>query len=78
MDPVTAISGAVDSVARLANTGLEAIFAPRMAKWANIPEWLSPKDFQQEDHTMEIILGGIALAFIALMVAIIIVTVRKK
>jgi hypothetical protein len=76
-DPISAVAGAVDSVFTFYNTAVEAVTTPMRARWENLPEWLSPADFQQEDYTLEILLGGIVIAFVVLVGVIAFIAARK-
>lgn len=72
-DPISAVANAVGSIFDTIGIAL----APRKARWENLPEWLSPADFQQQDYTIETILGGIAVAFVILVIVIAVIAVRK-
>ena len=76
-DPISAIAGAVDSVFTFYTTAVDAVATPMRARWDNLPEWLRPTDFQREDYTLEIILGGIVIAFLVLVIAIGLIAARK-
>lgn len=76
-DPISAVAGAVDSVFTFYSTAVEAIATPMQARWENLPEWLSPADFQREDYTLEIILGGIVVAFVVLIGVTAFIAARK-
>ena len=68
---VTAISALGASVVNLLAAG-------KQAKYGRLPDWMTPKDFQRENYTMEIILSGLALAFLAIIISAAIILARKK
>lgn len=76
-DPVTAIANLGTEMYRFFQSGIDALTFQSKARWNNLPEWLSPADFQQQDYTLETILGGIAIAFVILVIVIAVVAVRK-
>lgn len=76
-DPVTAIANLGTEMYKFFQAGIDALTFKSKARWDNLPEWLSPADFQQEDYTIETILGGIAVAFIIIVIVIAVVAVRK-
>jgi hypothetical protein len=76
-DPVTAIANLGTEMYRFFQAGIDMVTFKSKARWDNLPQWLSPAEFQQEDYTMETILGGIAVAFIIIIIATAIVAVRK-
>ena len=61
MDPVSAIVMATLSVG---TSVIDLIAGNRAAKYGRLPDWLSPKDFQQKSYTMEIIIIGLFVAII--------------
>ncbi|PHN06166.1 hypothetical protein [Flavilitoribacter nigricans] len=61
MDPVSAIANAVGQV-------FGPIFSRK--RRGDVPDWLSPKDFQVEDNTPVIILGAGSLILIIIIIAI--------
>lgn len=77
-DPISAIANAVTSIYNFYGKGIDALTYKGKARWANLPEWLRPGDFQEEDHTMEYLLGGLAAVFVIIVLAIAIVATRKR
>lgn len=71
----------MDSTSSIAQ-GVGSIFdfftASKAAKYGRLPDWLSPKDFKDQDNrTQTIIIGGVVL-LAAVIIAIIISVTRKK
>ena len=68
---IAAIAGLGAGVTNLVATN-------KQAKYGRLPDWLSPKDFQQKDYKIEIVFGVIALLFLLLIIGAIILTIKKK
>ena len=56
-------------------TGL--ISGSREAKYSRLPDWLSPKDFQREDKTLDYLMIGMAIVMIVLIGSIAFVMIKK-
>jgi hypothetical protein len=65
MEPVSAIIAAVLSAGA-------AIFSKAGSKKERLPDWLSPKDFQQRDRTVQYIILAIAATLIAILLLVVI------
>lgn len=76
-DPVTAIANLGTEMYRFFQAGIDMVTFKSKARWDNLPQWLSPAEFQQEDYTLETILAGIAIAFVVLVIVIAVVAIRK-
>ena len=61
MDPVSAIVMATLSIG---TSVIDLIAGNKAARYSRLPDWLSPKDFQQKSYTMEIIIIGLFVAII--------------
>ena len=66
MDPASAI---ISAVLGAGTAVLDTINTGRAAKYDRLPDWLSPRDFQRRDYTIEIIIGS--MAFIILIIVVI-------
>ena len=64
MEPIGAIAGLVDGV-------IDLFTAEKKAKYNRLPDWLSPKDFQKQERTADIILIGMFVVLIIVIIAII-------
>ena len=64
MEPVSAIIAAVLSAGA-------TIFSKTGSKKERLPDWLSPKDFQQRDRTVQYIILAIAIALIAIVLLVV-------
>lgn len=64
MDPVTLI---LTTLFTAGSTIFGTISGNKAAKKQRLPDWLSPRDFQRKDYTLEIIIGGIALIIIVIL-----------
>lgn len=67
MDPVSAI---VTAVAGLGTSIANLFTAGKNAKYGRLPDWLSPRDFQKNDRTLEIALAVIGVVLIVVIIAI--------
>jgi subtilase family serine protease len=65
MEPVSAIIAAV-------LTAGATIFSKTGSKKERLPDWLSPKDFQQSDRTVQYLILAIAIALITIIVLVVI------
>lgn len=77
MDPITAIAQAAGSFFNAASTSIEAITFQSKVRWSKVPDFLRPTQFQRTDKTTDYIIGGIAVAFIVVVIAVAIVAARK-
>lgn len=68
----------ISAIAGLGGSILNLTATNKAARYERLPEWLSPKDFQQKDYKLEIMLGGIALLLVLIMAAAIFITIKKK
>ena len=68
----------VTAIGALGSSIINLIASSKQAKYGRLPDWMTPKDFQRENYTMEIILGGMGLALLAIIIAIAIITVKKS
>lgn len=67
MEPVSAIAGAVSNIFG----GVVALIEGRREqKYGRLPDWLSPRDFQRNDYTVEIIIGAMLLVLIIVIIGI--------
>lgn len=64
MEPVSAIAGLLGDVVNF-------FTASKQAKYGRLPDWLSPKDFQRQDRTADIILIGMLVVLLAIIIAIV-------
>lgn len=71
MDPISAIANAVGQVFSGVVTMVEG---RRESKYGRLPDWLSSRDFQRKDYSLELIIGGLLLTLII----VIIVMARSK
>lgn len=67
MDPVTAIANAVSNIF---GGVVNIVEGRRWAKYGRLPDWLSPREFQRQNYSSELIIGGLALALILVLVLI--------
>ncbi|MEO0338113.1 MAG: hypothetical protein AAF242_02760 [Bacteroidota bacterium] len=67
MDPVSAIITAVLSTT---SSVLDTISTNRAAKYGRLPDWLSPRDFQKRDYTIELLIGGILFILVVIFIVI--------
>lgn len=75
MDPASAIATAIGQAT---SSVFDFLTASKAAKYGRLPDWLSPKDFKDQDNrTQTIIIGGVVL-LAAVIIAIIISVTRKK
>lgn len=75
MDPVSAIATAVGQAT---SSIFDFLTASKSAKYGRLPDWLSPKDFQDGDkRTQTIIISGVVV-FVVILGAIIFSITRKK
>ena len=65
------------AVGALGSSILNLVAASKEAKFGRLPDWLAPKDFQREDYTLEIILAGLLIAFLAIVIATAIIASKK-
>lgn len=71
MDPVSAVAQGVGSI-------FDWLTAGKMAKYGRLPDWLSPKDFNDQDkRTQTLIISGVVI-LIVILGAIIFTITRKK
>jgi hypothetical protein len=68
----------ISAIANLGGSIINLSATNKAAKYDRLPDWLSPKDFQQKDYKMEIIFGVLALVFILLLIAAVFVTIKRK
>lgn len=73
-DPVSAVANAVGAVADFANNGIDLLFGGRRRRESTLPDWLSPRDFQQQDNTPLFV----ALGLMVLVVVVLILIAKKK
>ncbi|MCB0653950.1 MAG: hypothetical protein KDC85_21915 [Saprospiraceae bacterium] len=67
MEPVSAIANAVSNIFG----GVVALIEGRReSKFGRLPDWLSPRDFQRRDYTVEIIIGAMLLVLIIVIIGI--------
>ena len=67
MEPVSAIANAVSDIFG----GVVALIEGRReSKFGRLPDWLSPRDFQRRDYTVEIIIGAMLLVLIIVIIGI--------
>lgn len=65
------------AVGALGSSILNLIAVSKQAKFDRLPDWLTPKDFQRKDYTLEIILAGLLIAFLAIVIATAIIASKK-
>lgn len=71
MDPVSAVAQGIGSI-------FDWLSAGKAAKYGRLPDYLSPKDFQDQDkRTQTIIISGVVV-FVVILGAIIFSITRKK
>ena len=63
MEPIGAIVGMIGSV-------VDLFTADKKARYDRLPDWMSPKDFQRQDRTADILLIGMIIVLIAIIIAI--------
>lgn len=68
----------VTAVGALGSAVLNFAAVSKEAKWGRLPDWLTAKDFQRKDYTIEIILGGLLAAFLVIVIATAVIASRKK
>lgn len=68
----------VSAIGALGASVVNLLAAGKQAKFGRLPDWLTARDFQRENYTMEIILAGIGLALLVIVITIAIVTVKKS
>lgn len=67
MEPVSAIANAVSNIFG----GVVALIEGRReSKFGRLPDWLSPRDFQRNDYTVDIIIGAMLLVLIIVIIGI--------
>ncbi|MCB0653236.1 MAG: hypothetical protein KDC85_18325 [Saprospiraceae bacterium] len=67
MEPVSAIANAVSDIFG----GVVALIEGRReSKFGRLPDWLSPRDFQRNDYTVDIIIGAMLLVLIIVIIGI--------
>ena len=52
--------------------------SPRRRQYDRLPDWISPKDFQRQDKTLQYILLGMLAVLLVLTIAIGVAVNRKK
>lgn len=63
MEPITAIIAGILS----AGSAVLGSFQQNQAnRYGRLPDWLSPREFQRRDYTIEIIIGAMALIIIVI------------
>lgn len=67
----------VSAIASLGSAALNFGAASKEAKWGRLPDWLTAKDFQEDDYTIEIIFGAMALVFIILLAGSVYLAAKK-
>ncbi len=67
MDPASAI---VMAVLNAGTAILDSVNAGRAAKYGRLPDWLSPKDFQKRDYTIEVLFAGMLLIILVILIVI--------
>ena len=68
----------VTAVGALGSSIVNLIAVSKEAKWGRLPDWLTAKDFQRKDYTIEIILGGLLISFLVIVIATVVIASRKK
>lgn len=71
------VEAIIGAVASLGTATLNFIAGNQQAKYSRLPDWLSPKDFDNKDRTPQIILFG-SLAIIIIIILAIVFINRKK
>lgn len=68
----------VTAVGALGSSIVNLIAVSKEAKWGRLPDWLTAKDFQRKDYTIEIILAGLLISFLVIVIATVVIASRKK
>ena len=68
----------VTAVGALGSSIVNLIAVSKEAKWGRLPVWLTAKDFQRKDYTIEIILAGLLISFLVIVIATVVIASRKK
>ena len=68
----------IAAVAELSSSVIGLIATSKEAKFGRLPDWLTAKDFQRKDYTLEIILGGLLLAFLVIIIATAVIAAKKN
>ena len=63
MDPVTAIANVIGQI-------FGFFEGNQSRKYERLPDWISPKDFQKNDYTTEIIVGSMLLVLVIVIIGI--------
>lgn len=58
------ISAAIMAALSAASSIFSSITRNKELRYSRLPDWLSPRDFQRRDYTIEIIIGAMALIII--------------
>ncbi|MEO0339501.1 MAG: hypothetical protein AAF242_09820 [Bacteroidota bacterium] len=61
MDPISLI---ITAGLQLGSSVLDIIRQGRAERYDRLPDWLSPKDFQRQDNTVQYLLFGMMISFI--------------
>ena len=65
MDPISLI---ISGVLSAGSAILGSIQQGKANRYSRLPDWLSPRDFQRRDNTIEIIIGAMAIIIILIVV----------
>lgn len=68
----------VTAVGALGSSIVNLIAVSKEAKWGRLPDWLTAKDFQRKDYTIEAILAGLLISFLVIVIATVVIASRKK
>ena len=68
----------VTAVGALGSSIVNLIAVSKEAKWGRLPDWLTAKDFQRKDYTIEVILAGLLISFLVIVIATVVIASRKK
>ena len=68
----------VTAVGALGSSIVNLIAVSKEAKWGRLPDWLTAKDFQRKDYTIEIILASLLISFLVIVIATVVIASRKK
>jgi hypothetical protein len=63
MDPVSAVANAVGTIFNVVGHG-------RRTEFSDQPGWIRPDDFQRQDYTPAILIGGGVLVLVVIIIAI--------
>lgn len=72
---VIAIISAIGSIFKPVT---DLIISGQMRKAAMTPQWVHPVQFQRRDRTYDFIIGGIIIVIIATLIAITVISTKKK